>query len=292
MLRLNLILLVSIISVFDSLYSKDLPVYQIYSKEGKRVEFSQLAEQAKTQDVILFGEIHNNPVSHWLRLELAIQLIKQELKPLALGAEMLEFDQQPFINQYLKNEIDFDTLGTNISLWSNFKTDYLPFLNLARDKNIPFIASNLPRSLARRISFEGDEFLSSLTDEQKKNLPQLPLEVNFDLPAYKAMRTMSHAAHAGISADNMIKAQACKDATMALHINSSVLAKRLVLHANGKYHSDNWEGIYFYLKKLNNKTKILTITTIEADNVLNSNGLALSNADYTIVVHSRFTKTY
>ena len=53
-------------------------------------------------DVVLFGENHNDPISHWLQLELTKSLFKKHKSKLMLGAEMIESDNQIQLNEYLK----------------------------------------------------------------------------------------------------------------------------------------------------------------------------------------------
>ncbi|MGV2480929.1 UNVERIFIED_CONTAM: ChaN family lipoprotein, partial [Salmonella enterica subsp. enterica serovar Weltevreden] len=50
--------------------SLDRPAYQLYSQQGKAISYSKLLKQAAEADVVLFGELHNNPICHWLELQL------------------------------------------------------------------------------------------------------------------------------------------------------------------------------------------------------------------------------
>ncbi|MDZ7848537.1 MAG: hypothetical protein U5L96_18305 [Owenweeksia sp.] len=43
--------------------AQDLPAYSIFRGDSTPVSFSQMTEELKTADVILFGELHNNPIS-------------------------------------------------------------------------------------------------------------------------------------------------------------------------------------------------------------------------------------
>jgi len=64
------------------------------------------------------------------------------------------------------------------------------------------------------------------------------------------------------------------------------------LHLNGAYHSDNYEGIVWYLRKYRPGLHILTITTIEQanmDSLLEEN---LGKANFTILVPQTMTKTH
>ena len=50
---------------------------------------------------------------------------------------------------------------------------------------------------------------------------------------------------------NLPKAQAIKDATMAHFILENWEKGKTFIHYNGSYHSDNFEGIVWYLKQEN-----------------------------------------
>ena len=85
--------------------SADLPSYKIFSKGGKSSDFDELVTKAQKADVVLFGELHNNAIAHWLQLELTKKLFDAKKENLVLGAEMFEADGQLLLNEYLAGEI-------------------------------------------------------------------------------------------------------------------------------------------------------------------------------------------
>ena len=66
---------------------------------------------------------------------------------------------------------------------------------------------------------------------------------------------------------------------------------KLMIHYDGSYHSDNFEGIYWYLKKKDPNLNIVTITTVQQDDVTNLEKENTGLADYTICVNADMTKT-
>lgn len=121
-------------------FGQELSAYQLYNKEGKKVDFGKMVKSLNEKDVILFGELHNDPIAHWMQLKLTKKL--DENRDLAMGAEMFERDNQTAINHYLSGEIDAKGLDTTARLWTNYKTDYKPLLDYAKDNEIDFIATN------------------------------------------------------------------------------------------------------------------------------------------------------
>jgi len=84
--------------------AQDKKAYQLFDKNGKKVTYKKLLKSASETQVVLFGEFHNNAISHWLELELTKDVATT--KPIVQGAEMLEADNQKQLNQYLNGEID------------------------------------------------------------------------------------------------------------------------------------------------------------------------------------------
>jgi uncharacterized iron-regulated protein len=91
---------------------------------------------------VLFGEHHDNSVVHWLQLEFTKDLA--EKKPLVLGAEMIEADNQKQLNQYLNGEINQKQFDSTARLWNNYKTDYKPLVDFAKVKKHSFYRYQCP----------------------------------------------------------------------------------------------------------------------------------------------------
>jgi uncharacterized iron-regulated protein len=269
-----------------TLQARDKPAYILYNAQGKKVSFSKMIKQIARQDIVLFGELHNNPISHWLELE--VTQACAEKRNLVLGAEMFEQDNQTALTNFLQGKITRKGLDTSARLWNNYKTDYAPLVNFAKEKNIPFIATNIPRKYASQVSKGGFEILSKLSDQEKSWIAPLPIAYDANLPGYQKMLTMM-GEH---TSPNMPKAQAIKDATMAHFIFKNWSPGQLFIHYNGSYHSDFHDGISWYLKRSKADIKIATIATVtqkEIDSLLPEH---FWKADYIICVEEDMTSTY
>lgn len=164
---------------------KDIAPFQIYTSSGKKITYEKMVKQIEksqlkgsdARNVILFGELHDNPISHWLELQLT-ENIFQFNSNLALGAEMFETDQQTALNEYLTLKKDTTKTNTNnpmgmgfgvdprvtklkksIKLWNNFATDYQPLVDFARTNQLKFVASNVPRRYASLVYKKGIQSL-------------------------------------------------------------------------------------------------------------------------------------
>ena len=201
---------------------------------------------------------------------------------------MIETNDQIAVDQYLNGDLDetgLDSVAT--SLWSNHKTDYAPVLQLAKDNGIQFVASNVPRKYARLVFKSGFDALDSLPGSEKSLIAKLPIEFDPDLPGYTKMLEMM----AGHGGEHIAKAQALKDATMAENILKYYQNGSKFLHLNGTYHSENFEGILWYLKRNRPDLTYLTIATV-TDSEVNLTDENKGIADFILVVDEEMTTTY
>ena len=267
-------------------FAQDKKAYQLFDKNGKKVSYKKLLKAAEGTQVVLFGEFHNNAISHWLELELTKDVA--ENKAVVLGAEMLEADNQKQVNQYLNGDINQKKLDSTARLWPNYKTDYKPLVDFAKENKLQFIATNIPRRFASLVSKNGFEALEKLTDEEKTWIAPQPIPYDPTLPGYVEMLKMM-GEH---TSPNMPKAQASKDATMAYFISKNLKDGTTFIHYNGSYHSDNFEAISWYLKTYQPNVKIVTISSVEQKDLTKLDSENHNKANFIIVIDEDVTKTY
>jgi len=146
----------------------------------------------------------------------------------------------------------------------------------------------VPRYLANLVYKNGFEALNDTSTQEKEWMAPLPIPYDATLPGYVAMTEMM-GGHAG---ENMPKSQALKDATMAHFILKSYKKNHILIHFNGAYHSNNFEGIYWYLKKYRPELNIKTITTESVNDIKKFNKDFTKKADFIIQVDENMTNTY
>ncbi|GAB4027574.1 ChaN family lipoprotein [Spirosoma koreense] len=284
-------------------FRSDKPAYRLYTPNLKATSYTKLLHQATQADVVLFGELHNNPICHWLELQLAKDLQIEKKGALVLGAEMFEADNQTALTNYVQGRTSSKDLETQARLWPNFSTDYKPIADFAREQHLAFIATNVPRRYARLVSRQGLAALDTVSAEARQQMAPLPLTVDLTLPGYKGMMDMMsgsphgtttsnpHAADTDMSA-NFARAQAIKDATMAHFILQNLKPGQTMLHFNGDYHSKNFEGIVWYLRKQRPDLKILTLSSVELPDPEHPAGENRNLADFVLAIPTDMTKTY
>jgi uncharacterized iron-regulated protein len=269
----------------------DKPAYKVFTGEGKKANYSDILKEALKADVIFFGELHDNPISHWLELEITKDLFAGKGKSLILAAEMFETDNQILIDEYFSGLIKESSFEDEVRLWKNYNTDYKPLLDFATTNGLKFVASNIPRRYASMVNSGGFEALEKVSPEGLKFIAPLPIDYDPELACYKDMLSMGGGAM-GKATENLPKAQAIKDATMANSIAKYRQAGETVIHYNGSYHSDRYMGIIWYLNKYSPGLKITTITTVLQEDVNKMNDENPGLADFVIVVPSSMTRTY
>lgn len=281
----GLFVLLFVLSSFLGL-AQDKPAYVLYNASGKKVKYAKMLEAVSGADIVMFGEYHNNPIAHWLQLELTTDL--KEKRSLVLGAEMFEADNQEALDAYLQGKLTAKGFDSSARLWRNYPTDYAPLVDFAKKNKIVFAATNIPRRYASMVAKGGFEVLDTLSTKEKTWIAPLPITYDGELPGYKNMLEMMK----GHGSANLPKAQASKDATMAHFILKYFVPGSLFMHYNGSYHSENYEGIVWYLKKANPALKIATITVVSQADIKKLLDENKKKADYIICVDEDMTTTY
>lgn len=274
-MKLFLYLLIGIF-MFSSTFAADNPTpYKIYDKDGEEVEYSDMIDEAEDSEVVLFGEFHNNSISHYLQLKITKSIFEENDGKLTIGAEMFEADDQLILDEYMKDQITEKYFKKEAKLWDNYETDYKPIFEFAKENKLTFVATNIPRRYAGFVARNGLDKLGLLSDKAQDFIAPLPIKFDQTLPGYAALLApmamhskmpkkttdtseakpedkMHSKMSPMMKKNNMMfiaQAQAVKDATMAHFILKNEKEDHVFLHLNGSYHSDNYEGISWYLKE-------------------------------------------
>jgi uncharacterized iron-regulated protein len=274
-------------------FRSDKPAYMLYDSEGKKVKYDRMIETISNADVVFFGELHDNPIAHWLEYEVTADLYRVAGDRLVQGAEMFEADNQLLLDEYLSAAYEADKFEAEVKLWKNYKTDYKPLVEFAKKNKLPFIATNVPRRYASVVSKKGLEALEQLPAEARNYIAPLPIFYDPEVKSYKDMLEMGGMpGMGGKPNENFPKAQAIKDATMAHFILKNLQPGKIFIHYNGSYHSDNYLGIIYYLKRERPDIKVATISTVLQADTASLSAEYAGTADYLVVIPETMTRTY
>lgn len=273
--------------LFTNLIAQGKPAYILYNSAGKKTSFKKLSADAKKSDCILFGEYHDNPIVHWLQFELTQDLASINL---VLGFEMFESDQQLFLDRYLSGKLDEKQFKDSCRLWPNYETDYKPLIDFAKEKYLTCLATNVKRKYASLLFKKGRGALDSLPELEKRLFAPLNFKIDSTLSQYREVRNMG--GHE--MGENMMEAQAFKDATMAMHIEKYLNTNFQIIHFNGAFHSDYYQGILWYIQQteISKKKKFLTISTVTQTDISKLEKEHVGKADFIICVPETMTKTH
>lgn len=270
-------------------FKSDKPAYALFTGEGKVVSYEKMIKELKKADLVFFGELHNDPIGHWMELEITKDLFESKQQDLVLAAEMFESDNQVILTEYLEGKISEKSFESEARIWPNYKTDYKPLVEFAKDNGLFFVASNVPRRYASAVNKNGFEILDSLSEKAKNFLPPLPIRYDSTVNCYAEMLKMKEMDTHITS--NFPKAQAIKDATMAHFIMKNWSKGKLIIHYNGSYHSNNFEGIIWHILQDYPDLNIVTIANEKQDDLSELNEDNLNIASYVLCVHSSMTNT-
>lgn len=227
-------------------------------KQGLLYDLEDAFEMLMDFNVIFFGEEHGVRMSHTAELSLLKGLAKRDPE-IVLALEMFERDVQESLNAYLKGKISERTFLKQSRPWPNYKKDYRPLIEFAKEKKIPVIAANIPRRAAAAVA-RMNQISPHVLGEDRIYLPET---VHLKSKGYykrfaASMDGMPHVSPMkGMAVDGLFKAQVLKDAVMASSIEPFL--NRRIFFCCGHFHSDDHLGIPYQLKKNHPKLNIAVV---------------------------------
>ena len=264
MCRIWLILIVFIfMNTQAGAQSSDLD-YRVFDAKGNLSNIARILDASEQRDVIFLGENHDDAVAHLLQAEL-FKNLRQKFagkRDVALSLEMFERDAQVVLDEYLKGLITEKKFLDDSRPWNNYKTDYRPLVEFARENNLSVIAANAPRRYVNMVSRNGRNSLNALSPDAKKWLAPLPFPESSEEYARKFRALMGETTDNNHGVSKILDSQTLWDATMAYSISEFLKRQKnaLIVHLNGSFHTENRLGTAEQFLKLNPKARILVVT--------------------------------
>lgn len=234
---------------------------------GKDLTAAQLASKLQKYDVVFFGEYHDQSEIHQYELELLKAMYTAKGEKMALSMEMFEADNQSKLNNFLADTLSEEDFLAASRPWPNYRTDYAPLVNFAKEKKMPVIAANVPRFLAAHVAKNN----ASTEGVEAQYQQWLPKHTYAPEGAYKDKfyaQMSSPAAPMKMPPQRLAAvyaAQCLKDDKMAESIAAFADAHQnmQILHINGCFHSDAHLGTAQKLEALRPELKVAVITPLE-----------------------------
>lgn len=236
--------------------------YRVFDAKGNPATLTQIVENIGKHDVIFLGEMHDDSIGHALQFEIFKSAVEKYSpnRKISLSLEMFERDVQTVVNEYLAGLITEKKFLDDSRPWGNYKTDYRPLVELAKEKKFPVIAANAPRRYVNMVSRGGRDKLNALSDDAKKFLPPLPYAQASEAYSKKFKALMGGAPEAQMGLNNILDSQSLWDAGMAYNISQNIVENGLIVHLNGAFHTESRLGTVEHLLKYKPNAKLLVVT--------------------------------
>lgn len=183
-------------------------------RAGRFVDEASLDDAMTGADLVLLGEVHDNPDHHLLQARFIRTIVAGGRRP-ALALEMLTSELQPAVDAArARTPREPENLAPvwKQGGWPDYDL-YRPVLAAGLEAGLPIVAANLPRDEARALVMKGIGAADPALRGRLERGPVLPPD------AVAALRKEMMDSHCGelpaAMMDPMILAQRARDATMA-----------------------------------------------------------------------------
>lgn len=247
--------------------------FTVFDRKGNASSLSHIVKSLESIDVVFLGEMHDDVVGHAVQFEIFKAALDSysAKRRITLSLEMFERDVQTVMNEYLAGLITEGHFLLNSRPWGNYKTDYRPLVEVAKEKKLDVVAANAPRRYVNMVSRKGRESLNGLSKEAKAWIAPLPYAEASDAYSKKFKSLMGASAEAQMGLDKILSSQSLWDATMAHSVAKSLAKNKssLVVHLNGGFHTENRLGAVEHLVKYKPGAKVVVVSIKYEDDFKN-----------------------
>lgn len=142
----------------------------VSARTGKPVLFSRMVEEMAEARFVCVGESHDSLPMHDIQLRIIEGLYEKD-RSLTIGIEMLPAESQPILDRWSQGLLDEEEFLRQVEWYVHWNMNfgfYQKIFDFAREKRLPLVALNVPRSLITKIRMTGWD---SLSEEEKKLVP-------------------------------------------------------------------------------------------------------------------------
>jgi uncharacterized iron-regulated protein len=192
------------------LHAADITLWDVAAEA--EISLEQAAAKLPSPGIVYVGEFHDNAAHHAAQLAV-IQSLDKRKRPLAVGLEMFQHIEQSVLDAWVAQELSEDQMRR--AFFRNWSQDWYLYRDIflyCRDRSIPMLGLNVPRSITRKVAREGFE---SLTQEEIGKLPKIVCQVDRDYEAFLRRVLGSHGSDSGFR--RFCEAQLVWDAAMAIY---------------------------------------------------------------------------
>lgn len=251
-----------------------IPHRVYHADEKKFSDFETMLMELSKADVVFVGEQHDDAATHGLELAILEGLARRR-GSIIVAMEMFERDVQAPLDEYLAGKISEADFLKVARPWPNYASDYRPLIEFAKRQGWRVIAGNAPRKYASQVGRGGLAALDKMPPNERRFLAA---EINAPKDDYFKKFGETMKSHPGAAGEKKSEAeeremterfylsQCVKDDTMAESIAKAIansgMAKPLVVHFNGSFHSDYHWGTAARTHKRLPKARIEVVSVV------------------------------
>lgn len=236
------------------------------SGRGHFSTLDAMLDELARADVVLVGERHDSRAGHVLERTILEGLFRRR-SSVTLSMEMLERDVQAIVDGYVGGRLEEAAFMERSRPWPDFAASWKPLVDFAREKKLPVLAANVPRSLAGAVASSGLAALRALPVHVQAYAARRVSAPRDE--AYRAfaeqMRAHPHAGGEGLVA-TMYEAQCLKDDTMAESIadwrERMQPQNPLVVHYAGAFHIERGRGTAARVRERAARSTVRTVILV------------------------------
>ena len=204
------LLLVSLFMPGAILQAADMTLWDVAGKT--EISLEQAAEKLPSPGIVYVGEFHDNAAHHAAQLAV-IQSLDKRKRPLAVGLEMFQHIEQSILDAWVARSLSEDEMRRAFARnWSQDWHLYREIFMYCRERSIPMIGLNVPRSITRKVARNG---FASLTSEEIGKLPPIVCRVDREYEEFLRRVMGSHGSESGFR--RFCEAQLVWDTAMAIY---------------------------------------------------------------------------
>jgi uncharacterized iron-regulated protein len=192
------------------LQAADITLWDVAGKA--EISLEQAAEKFPSPGIVYVGEFHDNAAHHAGQLAV-IQSLDKRKRPMAVGLEMFQHIEQSILDAWVAKALSEEEMRRAFARnWSQDWHLYRDIFLYCRDRRIPMVGLNVPRSITRKVAQNG---FASLTPEEIGKLPPIVCRVDREYEDFLRRVLGSHGSESGFR--RFCEAQLVWDTAMAIY---------------------------------------------------------------------------
>jgi len=204
------LLLLSLFMPGAILQAADINMWDVAGKA--EISLEQAAGEFPSPGIVYVGEFHDNAAHHAGQMAV-IQSLDKRKRPIAVGLEMFQHIEQSILDAWVAKALSEEEMRRAFARnWSQDWHLYRDIFLYCRDRSIPMVGLNVPRSITRKVAQNGFE---SLTPEEIGKLPPIVCRVDREYEEFLRRVLGDHGSESGFR--RFCEAQLVWDTAMAIY---------------------------------------------------------------------------